>query len=73
MRRWFVEACPRLATRLATRVQARMIELRHADDGDVPGWVMVTLMSALLVVAIFALAETQLSKVLNDALQTVLP
>jgi hypothetical protein len=34
---------------------------------------MVTLMSALLVAAIFALAETQLTAILTEALETVLP
>lgn len=28
------------------------LRLFHSDRGDVPGWVMVTLMSAILVVAI---------------------
>jgi hypothetical protein len=61
MRRWFAEAGRRLA------------DVRRSDDGDVPGWVMVTLMSALLVAAIFALAQTQLTAILTEALETVLP
>lgn len=60
-------------TRVARSIWGRFDEVRRADRGDVPGWVMVTLMSALLVAVIFALAETQLTRILTDALETVLP
>jgi hypothetical protein len=69
MRQWFTGARPRLAT----KIQSWFLEFRQSDDGDVPGWVMVTLMSALLVVAIFALAQTQLTAILSRALESVLP
>jgi hypothetical protein len=45
-----------------------------ADDperGDVPGWVMVTVMSAALVVAILSVASAQLQQVFRDAIASV--
>lgn len=42
------------------------------DRGDVPGWVMVTLMTAGLVVLIWALAGEALSQVFQTAMDRVL-
>lgn len=42
------------------------------DRGDVPGWVMVTLMTAGLVVLIWALAGDALSQVFQTAMDRVL-
>ncbi len=69
MPRWFAKA----GKRLIEGCRGQVLEVRGSDAGDVPGWVMVTLMSALLVAAIFALAETQLTAILTEALETVLP
>ena len=47
---------------------------RHAEDherGDVPGWVMITLMSAVLVAALLALAGPALESMFNQAMDTV--
>ena len=41
------------------------------ERGDVPGWVLVTMMTAALVVAIWTLAEDQLKQMLKDALDQV--
>jgi hypothetical protein len=41
------------------------------DRGDVPGWVMVTVMSAALVVAILGVASPQLTSVFSDAVSSV--
>ncbi|KGF19616.1 MULTISPECIES: hypothetical protein [Micrococcaceae] len=41
------------------------------ERGDVPGWVLVTLMSALLVAAIYAVAGPALIKLFNDAIGKV--
>lgn len=69
MRTWISHEMPRLAS----RARSRLAELTDSDRGDVPGWVMVTLMSALLVAAIFAVAQTQLTSILSEALKGVLP
>lgn len=48
--------------------------LKGDDDGergDVPGWVMVTLMTALLVVSLLAIAGPALTKMFNDAISKV--
>ena len=42
------------------------------ERGDVPGWVMVTLMTAGLVVLIWALAGEALSQVFQTAMDRVL-
>jgi hypothetical protein len=41
------------------------------DRGDVPGWVLVTLMTATMVTALWAIAQDQLIIMLNDAFKTV--
>jgi len=41
------------------------------DRGDVPGWVMVTLMTAGLVLALWAVAGPRLEAVFNDAINRV--
>lgn len=42
----------------------------HTDDdtGDVPGWVLITLMTAGIVTALWILAEPKLSSLLQSAL-----
>ncbi|MGO1582188.1 MAG: hypothetical protein ACTHXO_03085 [Actinomycetaceae bacterium] len=42
------------------------------ERGDVPGWVMVTLMTAGLVIVIWAIAETQLGELFQTAIDRVL-
>jgi len=44
--------------------------VRH-DRGDVPGWVLVTVMTAGLVTAIWLIADGQLTSILNRALTSV--
>jgi len=41
------------------------------ERGDVPGWVMVTVMSAALVVAILGVASPQLTGAFSDAVTSV--
>jgi hypothetical protein len=45
----------------------------HAEDdrGDVPGWVMVTVMSAILVVAILGVFEPEVKSAITNALDSV--
>ncbi len=44
---------------------------RRDERGDVPGWVLVTVMTAGLVAALWAIAGPQLSQMLRDALSSV--
>jgi hypothetical protein len=41
------------------------------ERGDVPGWVMVTVMSAILVVALLAVFEPQIKHAVGNALDSV--
>ncbi len=47
------------------------ISSRHDERGDVPGWVMITVMSAGLVAVIGAVAGPQLRQMLEQALSAV--
>ncbi len=42
-----------------------------SDRGDVPGWVLVTLMTAGLVAALWALADTALTQMFTEAMADV--
>ena len=50
-----------------------LLKPRPADKerGDVPGWVLITVMTAGLVVAIWTLAKDQLVAMRKDALSSV--
>jgi hypothetical protein len=48
-----------------------LAERFRQDDGDVPGWVLITLMTAGLVVVIWALAGPALSSVFEQAISRV--
>lgn len=43
------------------------------ERGDVPGWVMITLMSAVLVAALLAIAGPALEGLFNQAIDQVSP
>jgi hypothetical protein len=42
-----------------------------ADRGDVPGWVLVTIMTAGLVTGLWMVADTQLTALLTNAINSV--
>jgi hypothetical protein len=44
---------------------------RGSERGDVPGWVLITVMTAGLVAALWAVAGDALSTMLRDALNSV--
>jgi hypothetical protein len=43
----------------------------YKDNGDVPGWVLITLMTAGLVVVLWSVATPALSGILNQSLNRV--
>jgi hypothetical protein len=54
------------------RIARVLRRLRGSDDrGDVPGWVLVTLMTAGLVLTLWAAAGPRLEQVFNDAMDSV--
>lgn len=65
--------------KLSIRTQnAEVREIRRSlgstlaeDRGDVPGWVLITLMTAGLVVAIWAIAGPALNNILDDSFSRV--
>lgn len=59
-------------SRAIARIRAELTAPRVRDErGDVPGWVLVTVMTAGLVMVIWGVAEGQLSSMLSSALGSV--
>ena len=58
---------------LATMHTRLRLALQQSRDerGDIPGWVMVVLMTAAIVAAVWALAEPALTRLFNDAIENV--
>jgi hypothetical protein len=52
-------------------VRFRRWSSRRTERGDVPGWVLVTVMTAGLVAALWAVAGPQLAAMLRAALSSV--
>ena len=52
-------------------VRARVAAVRDDERGDVPGWVLVTLMTAGLVLALWALAGPALGEVFTESIARV--
>ena len=46
---------------------------RDAERGDVPGWVLITLMTAGIVTVLWGFAGPRMLTILQDALQAVAP
>lgn len=56
---------------LLVSLYARIALAIEDDRGDVPGWVLITIMTAGLVTALWAVAGPQLSQLLTQALSSV--
>lgn len=52
-------------------VTARLRAARDTERGDVPGWVLITVMTAGLVAGLWAIAGDTLSRMLVQALNSV--
>lgn len=68
---------PRMSLQIANWWQSVVSRLvvrarRYGDRGDVPGWVLVTLMTAGLVVVLWGVARDRLTEVFNDAIDGVI-
>jgi hypothetical protein len=64
------EIAPRISVALQVAAE-RVLDKSRDDRGDVPGWVLVTVMTAGLVVAVWSVADGQLKAVLTSALRSV--
>lgn len=65
---------PRLLLLLGTSLLVRFeqtVRSGNRERGDVPGWVMITLMSATLVALILGLAKPALTDLFNSAIARV--
>lgn len=65
-----------MTTRLALRVQSAASRLvdeagRRRERGDVPGWVLITLMTAGIVSVLWVVAQDQLVALFREALASV--
>lgn len=59
-----------IAARLGAVAAFDRLRLR-SERGDVPGWVLITIMTAGLVTVLWATARTQLVSMFNTALRNV--
>lgn len=59
------------ARRGLRRLRSSFGDVSDDERGDIPGWVLVTLMTAAIVVAIWLLAEPALSGLFQDAMERV--
>ncbi|MGZ0710527.1 hypothetical protein ACWPKO_19535 (plasmid) [Coraliomargarita sp. W4R53] len=57
--------------RVFSRLHVTSTDLIEDDRGDVPGWVLITLMTAGLVVVIWALAGPALAGLFEQAIESV--
>jgi hypothetical protein len=63
-----------ITSRISVAIQVaagQVFEKSRDEQGDVPGWVLVTVMTAGLVVAVWSVADGQLKSVLTSALRSV--
>ncbi|MGG7463564.1 hypothetical protein [Plantibacter sp. YIM 135347] len=58
-------------SRHASQMRMRAVERLRDDRGDVPGWVLITLMTAALVLVIWGLAGPALTNVFEQAINKV--
>lgn len=55
-----------------TALRSRLQQVRAAGErGDVPGWVLITIMTGGLVTVVWAVADEQLKDILDRALNSV--
>ena len=61
-------AAGRRSARRRSGPGALLLRRLAADRGDVPGWVLITLMTAAIVVALWAVASEQILQIFNNAM-----
>lgn len=60
-----------IAIRSGMEIKDRLSTLIKDERGDVPGWVLVVLMTTGLVTAIWAIAKPNLTSILNNSLNSM--
>lgn len=61
----------RILLNLQNRIDRLIARARDEERGDVPGWVLVALMSAGIVILLWTIAGPLLSQVFEDAINRV--
>jgi|688.fasta_scaffold169614_2 hypothetical protein len=56
---------------LSDKMQVKLNELQKSERGDVPGWVLVVLMTTGLVTGIWTVAQPRLSSILKNSLDNM--
>ena len=56
---------------MVVRLWMKLTIVATDDRGDVPGWVLIALMTSALVVAIWGVARDRLVSIVSSALSTV--
>ena len=56
---------------MITRLHLALLLPRDRERGDVPGWVLVTVMSAGVVAVLYGVAKDELTEMLRSALNKV--
>lgn len=60
-----------LSFKVLTLKKSRFYQILNNDRGDVPGWVLVVLMTTGLVTAIWTIAAPRLTAILKNSLDTM--
>jgi hypothetical protein len=68
---WRLWMLPPAGSARGTNARKSPADDDHPERGDVPGWVMITLMSAALVAGLLALAGPALEGLFNQAMSKV--
>ncbi|MGL5808843.1 MAG: hypothetical protein ACRCYQ_02725 [Nocardioides sp.] len=66
-----IETAKTLRDRMLVRYVAFAAPRPRDERGDVPGWVLITVMTAALVVFLLAIAKERLGEMLRTALDSV--
>ena len=56
---------------LSDLTAARQEDEEESDRGDVPGWVMITVMTAIVVIALLAVFKEQVTTAVKNAFDSV--
>jgi hypothetical protein len=65
------EAITNLSTRISEFKRSRFYKALSDDRGDVPGWVLVVLMTTGLVTALWTIAAPRLTAILKNSLDAM--
>ena len=68
---WINNCSNKMSNRFPVFVKDKVKEFLKKEEGDVPGWVLVVLMTTGLVTAIWTIAAPKLSSILKNSLDSM--